>query len=388
MIKKNIKVIGSGPTGSLLALSLALRKCNVTLIEPLSDEELLEKDKGYAVTQCSRKIFEELGLWNNIQNSSFGFTSLSIIDDVLSQTVMVRNNDLKNFNKDQKNIGWVVEHKLLMKLLINKINNNEFIKKLNFDSTNDADFDFILGADGRESSTRKKWGMKYFRSFYNQKCISFKAILNGAPFKRAYEIFRSEGPLALLPLSNKIYQVIWFSSEEETQLNLEITPTELLEKLRNQLPDNINPEKIIGKISAFSLVKAFALPNLKNFKNILVGDSAHSFHPVGGQGLNSCFRDVYEISLMINNYENSSRISRKFFSLKYFCNRAVDIISLILFTEFLVTFFSNKLFILYPFRYLIFFLMKKIPFVKIYIFSIMTDSIKKYHFKKKSSKTL
>ena len=143
MINKNIKVIGSGPTGSLLALSLALNKCNVTLIEKLSDAELLEKDKGYAVTQCTRKIFEELDLWNNIQKSSFGFTSLSIIDDVLSQSVLVRSNDLIKLNNDQTDIGWVVEHKFLMKLLINKINNNKFIKKLNYDSTDDTDFDFI-----------------------------------------------------------------------------------------------------------------------------------------------------------------------------------------------------------------------------------------------------
>ena len=383
MIKKNIKVIGSGPTGSLLALSLALNKCNVTLIEPLSDAELLNRDKGYAVTQCTRKIFEELGLWHDIQRSSFGFTSLSIIDDVITQSVLVRNNDLKSFNNEQTYIGWVVEHKLLMGLLINKINNNEFIKKLNSDSTNDADFDFILASDGRESSTRKKWQIKYFKSLYNQKCISFKAILNGSPPKRAYEIFKREGPLALLPISNNIYQVIWFSSESDTKSKLEITSTQLLEKLRNELPDKIIPSKILGNISSFSLAKAFALPNLKNFKNILVGDSAHSFHPVGGQGLNSCIRDVYEISLMIKNYENLSNINRKFFSLKYFLNRSLDIVSLILFTEFLVTFFSNNIGILYPFRYIIFFMMKKIPFIRINIFSIMTDSIRRYNFKNK-----
>ena len=383
MIKKNIKVIGSGPTGSLLALALALNKCNVTLIEPLSDAELLEKDKGYAVTQCSRKIFEELGLWDNIQKSSFGFTSLSIIDDVLSQSVLVRNNDLKKLNNDQEDIGWVVEHKLLMELLINRINNNEFINKLNFDSTDDADFDFILASDGRESSTRKKWQIKYFKSFYNQSCISFKAILNGSPYKRAYEIFRSKGPLALLPLSDNVYQVIWFSSESDTKSKLEMEPTKLLDKLKDGLPDNINAEKIIGNISSFSVAKAFALPNIKNFKNVLVGDSAHSFHPVGGQGLNSCIRDVYELSFMINNYEDLSTLNRKFFSLKYFLNRALDIISLIIFTEFLVTFFSNRTIILYPFRYLIFLVMKKVPFIRIHIFSVMTDSIKRYNFKKK-----
>jgi len=382
LIKKNIKVIGSGPTGSLLALALALNRCNVTLIEPLSDSELLKKDKGYAVTQCTRKIFEELDLWHIIQKSSFGFTSLSIIDDVLSQSVLVRNNDLKRLNNEQTDIGWVVEHKDLMKTLLNKINNNEFIKKLNFDSTNDEDFDFILASDGRESSTRKKWKVKYFKSLYRQKCISFKAVFNGSPPKRAYEIFKSKGPLALLPLSNNIYQVIWFSSESDTNSKLEITHTKLLEKLRNELPDNIIPEKIISNISSFSLAKAFALPNLNNFKNILVGESAHSFHPVGGQGLNSCIRDVYEISFMINNYENLSTINRRFFSLKYFLNRFLDIISLILFTEFLVTFFSNKLIILYPLRYLIFFVMKKVPFIRINIFSVMTDSIKRYNFRK------
>ena len=385
MIKKNIKVIGSGPTGSLLALSLALNKCNVTLVEPLSDSELLEKDKGYAVTQCTRKIFEELGLWNNIQKSCFGFTSLSIIDDVLSQSVLIRNNDLKSFNNDQKDIGWVIEHKLLMKLLINKINNNKYIKKLNFDSTDDGDFNFILASDGRESSTRKKWQIKYFKNLYSQKCISFKAVLNGSPPKRAYEIFKSDGPLALLPLSNNIFQVIWFSSESDTKSKLEITHKKLLEQLRDELPDNIIPEKLIGNISSFSLSKAFAFPSLKNFKNILVGDSAHSFHPVGGQGLNSCIRDVYELSLMINNYENLSKINRKFFSLKYFLNRFIDIVSLILFTEFLVTFFSNKIIILYPLRYLIFFVMKKIPFIRINIFSVMTDSIKRYNFKNNPS---
>ena len=83
MYKKKIKVLGSGPTGSLLALALALKKNEVTLIEPLSDAELLAKDKGYAVTQCTRNIFEELGLWQMIQKSSFGFNSLSIIDDVI-----------------------------------------------------------------------------------------------------------------------------------------------------------------------------------------------------------------------------------------------------------------------------------------------------------------
>tara|TARA_B100000963_G_scaffold112686_1_gene98067 strand:+ start:5618 stop:6763 length:1146 start_codon:yes stop_codon:yes gene_type:complete len=381
-LKKTIKVIGSGPTGSLLALSLASSECNVVLIEPLSDAELLAKDKGYAVTQCTRKILNELGIWSAIKETSSGFTSLSIIDDVISQSVLIRKSDLKTLNQDQLNIGWVIEHRELMKLLIENINKNKYIKKLNFDSTKDENHDFILAADGRDSSSRERWGIKYFRSLYNQRCISFKAVLNGLPDKRAYEIFRDEGPLALLPLTKNIYQVIWFSNKSEIESKLELSDKNLLKNLKSVLPDNAIPEKIITKVSTFSVSKAFALTKFKDSKFILVGDSAHSFHPVGGQGLNSCIRDVYELSNLIKNFENLSILNRKYFALKYFLQRSIDIISLLIFTDFLIRFFSNKLFILYPFRYIIFFIMKKLKFVRINIFSVMTDSIKSYKFRK------
>ena len=47
---------------------------------------------------------------------------------------------------------------------------------------------------------------------YNQSCLTFKVSLRGHCEKRAYEIFRKEGPLALLPLEKNLYQVIWTSS--------------------------------------------------------------------------------------------------------------------------------------------------------------------------------
>tara|TARA_Y100000589_G_scaffold290541_1_gene293315 strand:- start:1937 stop:3097 length:1161 start_codon:yes stop_codon:yes gene_type:complete len=381
LYKKYIKVFGSGPTGSLLAIALASKECNVVLIEPLSDLELLAKDKGYAITQCTRKIFKEIGIWHKIEKYAEGFTTLAIIDDVISQSVLIKDTDLKALNKDQSNIGWVVEHKHLMQLLIDQINCNKFIKKLPFDSTSNEDFDFILAADGRESSARKRWKINYFKSFYKQNCISFKANINGLPNKRAYEIFKDEGPLALLPLSNNNYQVIWFSSKSATELKLKLSKRELLDRLSINLPVKVKPEKIIGNISTFATAKAFALTKFTKLPNILVGDAAHSFHPVGGQGLNSCIRDVYELSLMIKNYENLSFFTRKFFGINFFLNRSVDIISLITFTDFLIKFFSNKFKILYPFRYLIFQSMKKMKFIRKNVFSIMTDSIKRYKFK-------
>ena len=382
MSKKNIKILGSGPTGSLLALNLASKDCNVILIEPLEEKDLLSKDKGYAITQSSRRIFEEFGLWQLIEKSASGFTTLSIMDQEISSSVIVRANDLKKINYNQINLGWVIDHKDFMTILINAIKSNKYINKFKIDSTDDATFDFVLAADGRDSLSRKKWKIKYLKRFYDQRGISFKAILRGAPPKRAYEIFRHEGPLALLPLQNCTYQVIWFSSIADTQKKLKLSDYELLNRLSSILPDKITPEKVVGDISNYSVAKAFALPKLTNIKKLIIGDAAHSFHPVGGQGLNSCIRDVYELGKILNNLENKSNLYRKFINLNFFCKRSIDIISLIIFTDFLIKLFSNKKKVTYPLRILIFYLLKKIKFIRSNVFSLMTDSIKRYRYSK------
>ena len=375
---KKIKILGSGPTGSLLALFLASESCNVDIIEPLSEDELLSKDKGYAITQSSRRIFEKLGIWSSLENISSGFSSLSIIDNELSQSVIVRTNDLRKFNSKQTNIGWVVEHKHLMRILLDSINSNKFINKSNLDSNQDENFDFILAADGRNSDSRKAWKINYYKRFYKQRCISFKATIRNLPSHRAYEIFKDQGPLALLPLGNDIYQVIWFSSIPEVKLKLKLENSQLLGELINVLPDNAFAEKIVSKISNYSVLQAFAFPKFIRFNKILVGESAHSFHPVGGQGLNSCIRDVYELSNLINNYESISGVKKKFFSIYYYFKRFDDIFSLLIVTDFLIRLFSNKSILLYPIRYVIFNMLRSFKFLRVAVFSLMTDSLKRY----------
>ena len=378
MAKQNIKILGSGPTGSLLALNLASEDCHITLIEPLDEKELLSKDKGYAITQSSRRIFEKFGLWQLIEKSAYGFTTLSIMDQEISSSVIVRSNDLKKINNNQINLGWVIDHKDFMQILIDSINSNRYINKFKVDSTDDKTFDFVLAADGRDSLSRKKWNIRYLKRFYKQRCISFKAILEGAPPKRAYEIFRHEGPLALLPLKDSTYQIIWFSSITDTKLKLSLSDNELLDRLTSILPDKIVAEEVVGEISNYSVAKAFALPKLTNIRKLIIGDSAHSFHPVGGQGLNSCIRDVYELGEILNNLETKSNLYRKFINLNFFLKRLIDIISLILFTDFLIKLFSNQIKFTYPLRNLIFYLLRKMKFIRSNVFSLMTDSIKRY----------
>ena len=81
----NIAIIGSGLTGSLAAISLAKAGCRVDLYERLSDEELVNRDRTYAITHSSRKILEKLGIWSNLSKDLVPFQYLNVIDYELNK---------------------------------------------------------------------------------------------------------------------------------------------------------------------------------------------------------------------------------------------------------------------------------------------------------------
>ena len=90
----NIAIIGSGLTGSLAAISLAKAGCRVDLYERLSDEELINRDRTYAITHSSRKILERIGIWSNVVTNFVPFQYLNVIDYELNQKFQFLINDL------------------------------------------------------------------------------------------------------------------------------------------------------------------------------------------------------------------------------------------------------------------------------------------------------
>ena len=76
----NIAIIGSGLTGSLAAISLAKAGCRVDLYERLSDEELVNRERTYAITHSSRKILKKIGIWSTLSKDLVPFQYLNVID--------------------------------------------------------------------------------------------------------------------------------------------------------------------------------------------------------------------------------------------------------------------------------------------------------------------
>ena len=110
-------------------------------------------------------------------------------------------------------------------------------------------------------------------------------------------------------------------------------------------------------------------------RQVFVGDSFHTFHPVGGQGLNTCWRDVNVIYDLFHKNVPVSNRALNIFKYKYYFIRFLDIISTIVVTDSLIKFFANNKIFLLPFRKFSFLLLNKFIFMRKIILNHMTKSL-------------
>ncbi len=367
----NIKIIGAGTTGSLLALSLANYGNKVTLFESMKQEDLINRSRAYAINHSSKKLLSELGIWYKLKNRLTGFSTLYVSDYVINKTLKFSTSDLVKSNDRDNSIGWIIEHKDLMSTIIKQIKNSNNIN-LQFSSETDYEskgYDIVVATDGYKSNALKMLKIRRISRFYNQGCLSLKVALRGIISSNdAYEIFRDEGPLAILPMGNDKYQIIWSAPMDLCNKRAELKSSILLDKLASILPIGIEPDLLLDKPIAIPIPFSIASRITKgNF--FLLGESAHTFHPVGGQGLNLCWRDIYHFSKLIN----LKRIGIHKLRFKFSLYRYYDIAIIAFITDMLVRITSNRNFIAIQLRRLGFKLTTSNSSLRRFILRIMTN---------------
>ena len=158
-------------------------------------------------------------------------------------------------------------------------------------STSAADWDLIVAADGRSSSLREAAGVGSIGWPYNQSCITLQCCLQSAGTSTAWEVFRDEGPLALLPIDASRTQVVLSTSRAAAMALLQTDTATFSRQLADALPGNVKLLELLNKPQAFPV--GLQLARRFRHRNVLMlGETAHCCHPLGGQGLNLCWRDV------------------------------------------------------------------------------------------------
>ena len=369
------RVHGSGPTGALAALALAHSGWQVELRDPQPQAALLQRSRAYALTHSSAELLNNLGLWSPLQSAAVPFAALELCDRSLERAVSFRASDLpgRRHRCAQEAVGWILKHRPLMEVLLSRLEQHPAVSLYlgAIPAEPAAKVDLEVAADGHHSPQRQAAGMQQRGWAYQQGCLTVQVALRGSRSDQAWELFRSEGPFAVLPLGGDSYQLVWSAPLQRLRQLEQLEPTAFLEALSAALPEALQVEVLLDRPQAFPVALQMAWP-LQRGPLVLVGEAAHRSHPVGGQGLNLCWRDVAALQELAAQVQ-LGRLKATQLPKRYARSRWLDMVLVLLATDALVRLFSNRKPWLLPLRHLALSLLERFRGLRALSLSAMSD---------------
>ena len=336
-INTDVLIVGSGLVGLVAAHCLSALKYNVILVDKkkFNDSgEALKDTRTVAVSESSKDFLDKLMLWEELKKHAQPIKNIKVYDRRPSNKIY-----FENANKDKK-LGYVIENSKFSKILRKRLFKNKNFKTMFGSEVCDVDLNknssstylnnkkinakLIIAADGKNSFLRKIAGNKIYKKCYSDSALVLNFFHQKPINNTAYEIFYNTGPLAILPMKTNnnlnLSSIIWSNKNN------------LVKKLidcENKFISNIVEERVggvIGKILNINSKQVFPLSahlndSFINNRLIYIGDSAHSIHPIAGQGWNLGIKDVKNLNYVFKQYESR----REEVGDKIFCNTYNDL---------------------------------------------------------------
>ena len=389
-------VRGCGPTGALAALALAEAGwTSVTVHDPSPRQVLLRRQRAYAFTHSSRRLLLDLALWQVLSPRLEPFARLQLADlgvdpGTTAAAVPFTTADLSRRSRRAATdratedgpdaaVGWIGQHQDVMAVLLAAIDQHPGIHlqlgapptMVEPSAVAPDRVDLVVAADGPESPSRQALGIGQWQWTYQQRCLTAQVGLRGAGAQQAWELFRPEGPMALLPLGGEQVQVVWSAGAARCRQLEAIGADAFLDRLAGALPDRFQPDALTVPPQTFAVGLALAR-RLEAGNTVLVGESAHSCHPVGGQGLNLCWRDVAVLHALARRV-SQGRLPVAALPRRYARARWPDVLLTLAFTDLLVRLFSNRAVLLLPLRRLALVALRRVAVLRRLSLGVMTD---------------
>ncbi len=172
----------------------------------------------------------------------------------------------------------------------------------------------IIGADGSHSTIRKLLNFDTQTIDYHQSALVTTTRLQRSHHNRAYERFLKDGVLAMLPLKNEENQPvlcasIWTASSARIADLLTLDPAAFLEELQTQFGYRLGRLQAISERHVFPL-QFIQVKNPVQENVMLIGNAAHTIHPLAAQSLNSAFYEIAHLNQVLrDNLQNKKALS-------------------------------------------------------------------------------
>lgn len=318
-MQQEVIIVGGGMVGLSLALMLAKINIAVKLLEAIKypnydDENLAPYHSSFdarnsALSRRSVQIYQELGLWNALQEHATPILEVNITEQGSFGKAR-----LKAEQEKVESFGQVIENAWLGRVLLTQVKKEPLIELIDgvqvTSLIQDTDFAYIeaqrgesslklqsklvIAADGRDSFCRKALGIGASEHDYDQVAIVTTVQTSKPHAHVGFERFSHLGPLALLPLPGEYRRsVVWpVKKGTEGEWLGDENDQHFLDALQETYGDRAGKFQKTGKRFSFLLSQVLAEKQAVG-RVVLMGNAAHTIHPVAGQGFNLCMRDAH-----------------------------------------------------------------------------------------------
>ncbi|MBU3846228.1 MAG: 2-octaprenyl-6-methoxyphenyl hydroxylase [Candidatus Acinetobacter avistercoris] len=368
-MQQEVIIVGGGMVGLSLALMLSKANIQVKLLEAIKypdydDENLAAYHSTFdarnsALSRRTVQIYQELGLWNALQEHATPILEVNITEQGSFGKAR-----LKAAQEKVESFGQVIENAWLGRVLLAEVKKQSLIELIDgvqvTSLTQDDDFAYIeaqrdqknielqtklvIAADGRDSFCRKALGIGASEYDYDQVAI-VTTVQTSKPHEHVgFERFSHLGPLALLPLPGEYRRsVVWpVKKGTEGEWLGEENDQHFLDALQETYGDRAGKFQKTGKRFSFALSQVLAEKQAIG-RVVLMGNAAHTIHPVAGQGFNLCMRDAHVlVRYLSEQLEKNADLGEKAVLQAYEKARLKDQQRVIKFCDSVVRGFSNQ----------------------------------------------
>ncbi|WP_313550004.1 2-octaprenyl-6-methoxyphenyl hydroxylase [Pseudomonas sp.] len=320
MQRCTVAIIGGGLVGASLALSLQelarARGWKIVMVEPFAPGDAFQPSydaRSSALSYGSRLIYERLGVWKALAERAEAIKHIHVSDrgrfgaarlDAAEQRV-----DALGYVIENAWLGHCLWHALDRDIIewrcpaeVRRLVAEPDGYTLTLDDDSELTCDLAVLADGGRSALREQLSIHVEQTTYDQTAL-IANITPGDPHQGwAFERFTDTGPLALLPLPENRCALIWTRPQADAERLAAIDERSFLAELQQAFGYRLGTFRQVGVRHSYPLTLIKSQEQVRPHL-VVLGNAAHSLHPIAGQGFNLSLRDVSALAEALENSE-------------------------------------------------------------------------------------
>ena len=310
----DVVIAGGGITGLSLAAALRNTGLQIAIVDQnqpvaVTGEYSLRVS---AINHAALRLFEEVGAFEDMVKLRVSpFREMHVWD---STGVGQIHFDSAELGLDA--LGYIIENNVIQQALLAVIERAETIdwlcpakiaslelqqplKRVDLVGGKSLTAQMLVGADGANSLVRHAMGIELRRRPYRQQAVVCTVATEYDHQQTAWQCFSPTGPLAFLPLENGQCSVVWSLDQAEAETLLALDRAAFAARLEQAFEYRLGSVEAVSACAMFPLahghVERYVQPG-----QALIGDAAHTIHPLAGQGANLGISDAACLAKVIS----------------------------------------------------------------------------------------